>query len=301
MAFDISALNAYVNENAGELISKTLFVDGVLNDVTIMSGVKGPTNINLFDTDAVLQLGTTCAWEPDGTTALSVRTITPKTLKVQESLCNKDLKATYQVENLRPGANDTSIPFEEMYINTKIAKIQQSINNIAWNGSTGDTHTVAGWLELMEADSDVVNVTGATFSAANIVAEVDSLIDSLDENLMAEDDLKIYMSLTHFNTLYKALRDANLFHFDVITASKERRFMYPSAINVEVIAVKELAGAGKIVLTSEKNLVRSVDLESDEDEMYSTIDDRTRTLDFQAFFTIGFNYAYGQYISVLKA
>lgn len=299
MALDLTGLVAYVNQEKSELLAKTLFLDGVLNDVTIMGGVKGPTNINLFDTDAFIQDGSACAWTPSGTTTLSYRQIIPKPLKMQESICAKDLQAYYQVENLRPGANNSDIPFEELYIKTKLAKVGQSINDIAWNGLSATT--TSGWIQHMDGDAGVVNVTGATFTAGNIVAEIDSLIASLDENLMAETDLKIYMNLNYYNILFKALRDANLFAFDVISASKNRRFMYPSALMVEVIAVKELAGVSKIILTSEKNLVRSVDLVSDEETILATIDDRTRSLDFQVFFTIGFNYAYSEYISVLKA
>ena len=300
MSFNLTNLVDYTNTNSSDLIAQILYIDGTLNEVTIIPGVKGPTNINLFDTDAVLQAGISCAWNPSGTTTLSTRTITPAMHKVQESLCSKDLTAKYQVENLSPGSNSTDIPFEELYIDTKIKKINQGISNLAWNGNSTAGDLVDGWIVQIENDSDVNTITGASFSSGTIIAEIDSMIAGIDTNIMGADGIKIYLNYANYNTLYNALRSANNFHFDVIAANSEYRFNYPSALAVQIVAVRDMV-ADKAILTPVANLTRSVDLLSDEDEVFMTIDDRTRTADFQSFFTIGFNHAYGSQIVLLTA
>ena len=43
------------------------------------------------------------------------------------------------------------------------------------------------------ADSDVVDVSGTTFSKSNIIAELDKVVDAIPSAVYGKEDLKIYL------------------------------------------------------------------------------------------------------------
>ena len=102
MAFDVTALPAYTEQNAMGLIVEAV-AQGVLSELAnIQDGVKGPTTINVLDTDVVFQAGG-CTRSADGSTVLTQRTITPGSIGVFEDLCMADLEAKYTAVMLRQG------------------------------------------------------------------------------------------------------------------------------------------------------------------------------------------------------
>ena len=137
MAFDVSALPAYVEQNAMDLIVASVAEGQLARYSQLQTGVKGPTTINILDTDVVFQADA-CSRSASGTTTLSQRTITPGAVAVHEDLCMTDLAATYESVMLKQGLTNEKeeIPFAELYFGLKIKKIQEGISIIDWQGDT---------------------------------------------------------------------------------------------------------------------------------------------------------------------
>ncbi len=72
-----------------------------------------------MDTDAVFQDATACAWNADGTTTFSQRTITVARVKVQEELCPRSLETAWLASQLTQGSNYEGVPFEQAFATQK--------------------------------------------------------------------------------------------------------------------------------------------------------------------------------------
>ena len=95
MAFDVSALSNYTNENNFPLITKSLFEAKTMKLMTPMTGIKSAETVNIMETDSVFQAGGTCGFLSSGTTSFSQRVLTVGKIKINESLCPKTLEAYY--------------------------------------------------------------------------------------------------------------------------------------------------------------------------------------------------------------
>jgi hypothetical protein len=117
MAYDVSALSNYTEQNVDLLVMRSLFLAKTMSLIqkegNVMIGVKSSETINILDTDAIFQAGGTCGFTSSGTTSITQRTVTVGKIKINESLCPKALEAKYTQKALMPGSNNEKIPFEQ--------------------------------------------------------------------------------------------------------------------------------------------------------------------------------------------
>lgn len=161
MAFDVSGLSNYTEQNKQALITQSLFGSKTISMMTPMVGVKSSETINILDTDAVFQAGGTCAWNASGTTAITQRTVTVGKVKVQEALCPKALEAKYTQTLLAVGSNPESIPFEQIYAEKKAALIASQMETAIWQGdTTSATNNLSYFDGLIKNIGKVYSATG---------------------------------------------------------------------------------------------------------------------------------------------
>jgi len=123
MAFDVTGLTNYVEENRASLITSSVFGSKTISMMTPMTGVKSSEKITIVDTDAVFQAGGVCAWNTSGTTTLTNRTVVTGAIKVQEALCPKTLQTKWTQNLLQQGSQPDGTPFEKEYSGKKAGKI----------------------------------------------------------------------------------------------------------------------------------------------------------------------------------
>lgn len=142
MALDLSGLSNYVKDNADRYISSLITgaktAELVQREGNVMLGIKTSERIGVFETDAVFQDGDGCGFNASGTTAITQREITVKTIKLEDSICVKELEKKYTQLNMQRGSNPTALPapLEQMYIDRKVAKIEQQLEVADWQGDT---------------------------------------------------------------------------------------------------------------------------------------------------------------------
>jgi hypothetical protein len=73
------------------------------------------------------------------------------------------------------------------------AKTAQKIEQNIWNGNAASAGEFSGFLSLMAADSDVVDVTATTVTAANVITELGKVVDAIPAALYGKQDLTIYV------------------------------------------------------------------------------------------------------------
>ena len=224
MAFDVSALPAYVEQNAFDLIVASVAEGQLARYSQIQTNVKGPTTINILDTDVIFQADA-CSRSASGTTTLSQRTITPGAVAVHEDLCMTDLAATYESVMLKQGLTNEKeeIPFAELYFGLKIKKIQEGISIIDWQGDiTSGSATLARYdgldKQILAAGTAVNgNPTGITvatgYTSATIISILLGMAELMPTTIAGSDDLKLYLAPAQFLLYQRAIADGNYFHY----------------------------------------------------------------------------------------
>ena len=199
MSFDVSALAAYTEQNAMDLIIKSVAGGRLSEYANLQDGVKGPTTINILSSDVVFQADG-CSRSASGSTTLSQRTITPGAVAIHEDLCMTDLAAKYTAVMLKAGltGEKEEIPFEELYFSEKVAKLQKAIEVADWQGDTtsgtANLSKYDGLNKIIAAataiDGNPTAITQATgITAANVIGILTGMAELMSEDIMDADDL----------------------------------------------------------------------------------------------------------------
>jgi hypothetical protein len=312
MAFDVTGLTSYVDEQAMALIVQSVAGGNLAQYATLQTGVKGPTTINLLDTDATFQ-DAGCGRSASGTTTLSQRTITPNAIAVYEDLCMADLEATYLNHQLRAGVTGEleEIPFAEQYFALKIAKIVKQIAVKDWTGVAG-----AGSYNGLAAQSTAVPEINpasagplvAAASGNGVIAAFGKMAENMDEDIAGADDIKLFCGMDLFLTYQRAIADGNYFHYvvDGQVGNELPLVGFPQVTVVGTVGLSGInptGGAGDVVayLTRASNIVIGVDLPDEEANDYRawySEDDRIFKTSF--CFRRGINWAFPTEANRLK-
>ena len=279
MAFDVTALPAYTEQNAMGLIVEAV-AQGVLGELAnIQDGVKGPTTINILDTNVVFQANG-CNRTADGSTVLSQRTITPGAIAINEDLCMTDLSAKYTAVMLRQGLTNEKeeIPFAELYFNLKIAKVRKEIAKSDWNGDTtgviANLNKYDGLIKLIDAAATAVNgntsgttvaqgiTSGAMGSAGNVLDLMTDMVAVIPEDIQDADDLILFVGNDTFLKYQQSIFSNNLFHY--ISEGQTQRMPLVGFPNVEVVATTGLTSTNRMFLMRASNIYIGVDLPDEE-------------------------------------
>ena len=304
MSFDVSTLAAYTEQNAMDLIIKSVAGGRLSEYANIQDGVKGPTTINILSSDVVFQADG-CSRSASGATTLSQRTITPGAVAIHEDLCMTDLAAKYTAVMLRQGLTNEKedIPFEELYFTEKVAKLQKAIEVADWQGDTtsgnANLSKYDGLNKIIAAATAVNgNPTGITVATgltnANVIGVLTGMAELMPEDIMDADDLKLFVGMDTFLKYQKAIADGNYFHY-VVDGGFTSELPLIGFPNVTVCATPGLTGlaGGESYLMRSSNIYVGVDLPGEEsNDVRSWYDDNDRIYKVTMAFRRGVNVAF---------
>jgi hypothetical protein len=275
MAFDVTALPAYTEQHAMDLIVKSVAGGRLAQYANIQPDVKTTTTINILDTDVVFQADG-CSRSASGTTTLSQRNLTPGAVAIHEDLCMTDLAAKYTALMLRQGltAEKEEVPFAELYFSQKIAKLQKAIEVSDWQGDlasgSANLNKYDGLVKIIGAATAVNgNPTGITVATgitnANVIGILTGMAELMPEDIMDADDLKLFVGMDTFLKYQKAIADGNYFHY-VVEGGYTAELPLIGFPNVTVCATPGLSGlaAGNCFLMRASNIYIGVDLPEEE-------------------------------------
>lgn len=281
MAFNVDALSAYTKENEKQLVfssvlgSKTASL--IKSQGNVLLGVKSSEKIGIMDTDAFFQDGSSCGFNASGTTTFTQRSCTVGKIKVNEALCMKDLESKYLQKALPEGSRYTEMIFAEDYSNRKAEKIAAQLETALWQGDTasanGNLNKFDGLLKLINAaGGSVVNantstyITGgpiASITVSNVVAVMDAIYQAIPAQVVAKDDVAIFCGMDIFRLYTIALKNANLFAYN-LDVKADSEFVLPGT-TIKVIAVQGLNGTNDLVAARISNLFIGTDLLNEEE------------------------------------
>jgi hypothetical protein len=307
MAFNVSALADYTEQNEALLVTSSVLgaktASLIKSAGNVMVGVKSSETINIMDTDAIFQSGASCGFNASGSTSFTQRTVTVGKIKVNESLCPKDLEAKYLQKALPTGSMYDAIPFEQEFTDKKAKRIASQLEIGLWQGNTSSVNVnlnkFDGLLKLMAADSSVVDANTSTYisgaplssiTAANVVSIFDGIYKAIPATIVSYDDVVIFCGMDTFRTYTIALKNANMFHYTV-DVKADNEFVLPGT-TIKVIAVQGLNGTNDIVAGRLSNFFLGTDLLNEEEKFeifYAKEADQVR---FVSEFKMGVNIAF---------
>jgi hypothetical protein len=301
MAFNVTGLTNYTNEQSTELVIKSLFgskTAAVLQAAgQVQVGVKSAEALNILSSEVYFQQDG-CGYTSSGTTSFTQRVITVGKIKVEEDLCPKTLEAKWMQTQIAPGSPE-AIPFEEQIGMEKASRIAKLLEVAMWQGDTATSNTnpntnrFDGFNKIIDAAS-ASTVAGNTSSATAItVANIEGLIDDMYNVIPADiaeaEDLVLFVGIDTFKKYTTALRNSNLFHY---AADSEGMEILIPATNVRMIAVGGLSGTNRMFLARLSNLFVGTDLANEEENFRFWFSEDNDIVRFRATMKYGVQIAF---------
>lgn len=307
MGFSVGTLAAYTKENEALLVASSVLgsktASLIKDQGNVMVGVKSAETINIMDTDAIFQDGSSCGFNASGTTSFTQRTVTVGKIKVNEALCLKDLESKYLQKALPAGSMYDSMVYSEEYSKRKAEKIANQLETSLWQGDTASVNVnlnkFDGILKLINAaGATVVNANSVAIHGSvetsitdtNVISIFDSVYKAIPAQIVDKDDVVIFCGMDVFRTYTVKLKNSNLFHYQY-DGKANAEFFLPGT-NVKVIAVQGLNNTGDIVAARISNFFLGTDLLNEEERFeifYAKEADQVR---FVSEFKMGVNFAF---------
>ena len=209
MATTTSITTTYAGESAGKYISAALLSGNTIANggLTIRPNVKFKEVVKRLELDGITKNGT-CDFSDTSTLTLTERILEPKELQVNLELCKKDFRSDWDAIQMGYSAFD-NLPssFQDYLISYVASKVAQKNEQNIWAGADGEG-SFDGFSTLLAADAALPaaqQIAGTTVTAANVVAELGSIVDQIPSALYGRDDLFIYVSQNIFRAYKRAL------------------------------------------------------------------------------------------------
>lgn len=304
MAYDVSLLSDYVNEQNFPLLKKAIFGAKTASIFRKQTGIKHTDAINFLEVDAVFQSNR--AGDPvqgAGDVKFSQRLITVSPVAVRQYFDPRILNTKYVQSQVKAGSADNEVVFEKEITDELINKINKQLEVALWKGDTTLTdvnlNKFDGFIKVLDADTATIKLTGAasTITAANIIATVDKVYEAIPADCAEVADMAIYMGSDLYKTYVMALKNANLYHYSVDGGNE---FTLPGT-TTKVIALPGLNASNRIYAGSATNFTIGLDLDGEEDSVTSSYSDDTEKVKIKVAFKMGVQIAFPEQIVQYKA
>ena len=195
MATTTSITTTYAGEFAGKYIAAALLSGTTLDNglIEIKPNVKYKEVIKKLATDDIVK-DATCDFSDTSTVTLTERILQPEEFQVNLELCKKDFRSDWEAVQMGYSVYDNLPPSFSDFLMAHVAeKVAQRIETNIWQGSNATAGQFDGFTTLFAADADVVDVTGTTVTAANVIEEMGKVADAIPSALYGKEDLTIYV------------------------------------------------------------------------------------------------------------
>ena len=277
---NISALPDYIKEHRDELFINAVLGGKTLGLVEIMPNVKYKDALNYLDSEVVLQDGSDCGWNPQGSDTFSQRYIETVAVEVEKEFCWKDFEKKYMNYQLLWEAGREKLPFEEKIAQSNMNAIQDAIEDLVWKGDA--TLGIDGFIAAAEAES----ATTVEFETGQTVSDkIDAVVAALTTKMLKKG-VNIYVSPTDFRAYVMEQNGACCNNKSVVDAAAEF-INYFGDSRAKVIPVLGLEGANAIVAATPDALVYATDVEGSESTYRMWFDEREEKFMFRVLFRAG--------------
>ena len=191
-----SLTTTYAGEFAGDYIAAALLSGATISNggITVKPNIKYKEVIKKVASSGIVA-DATCDFSltADALT-LTERILQPEEFQVNLQLCKKDYRNDWEAIAMGISAYDNMPPkFSDFLISHVAAKVAEKTEETIWGGANSNAGEFDGFVTLFAADSDVVDVSAGTVTAANVIAELGKVVDAIPSKIYGKEDLFIYI------------------------------------------------------------------------------------------------------------
>ena len=208
MANSLNSLTTtYAGEFAGKYLSAALLSANTIDKggIEVKPNIKYKSVMKKVATGAVIANASCDFTKTDDAVTITERILQPKEFQVNMEFCKKDFSQDFEAIQMGYSAFDNMPPLFTDYIIGHVAgMVAEKTEQTIWEGVDGSGQ-FDGLATLALADTDVLDVTGTTVDAANVVAELGKIVDSIPASLYGKEDVHIYISQNIARAYVRAL------------------------------------------------------------------------------------------------
>ena len=201
MALTITS-SSYAGEHAGLYVSAALKQAASLEYMTIRENVNYKEVVNKV-AGADLVKDATCDFNEQSATL----TLTESVLFVEPFQINIDVCKKTMLSDWAYNQQDDFVAYAVSYLASSIA---DSVEHNIWQGSTG----TSGQFDSVSETGMTTAAASAAFSAANIIANLQTLAAAIPSSVYGADDLYIYMNKKTYRFYISAISALSAFPFN---------------------------------------------------------------------------------------
>lgn len=281
MAYNVSGLSAYVQENHDLLVKNFALVgNGTRSRISIQTGVKNKAKINLLNLTPALQSGADCGFNASGDAVLSQRDLETAQIKVNMEFCEKTLLGKYAEYLVKVNAVDNPFPFEQYITDALTAELNKKVETLIWQGDK-TTHStdanlkwIDGFIHIFGTDGTEAQSSESDHKWDTAYEAIVAVYNALPEAAL-ERGAEIYVSPAAFRSFMQDMVQKNYFHYNPGN-NEFGEFLLPGT-DAKVVRTQGLAGTKVVLGTFAENLVYGCDMENDEEkfDIWFSQDNRT--------------------------
>jgi len=210
MPTSTSITTTYAGEFAGKYISAALLEGATIANggITVKPNVKFKEVIKTVATDDIVK-DASCDFDGTSTLTLAERILQPEEQQVNLQLCKKDFASDWEAIQMGYSAFDNLPPsFADFLVAHVAAKVAQRTETSIWEGSTATSGQFDGLTTLLDADAahtGASKIAGTTVDAANVIAQLGSIVDAVPSTIYGSEDLNLYVSQNIARAYVRAL------------------------------------------------------------------------------------------------
>lgn len=255
--------------------------------MSIEEGVKYKRTIKRLDS-ATLVKAASCAFDATGTLTIDERLLEPKGIEINSELCFEDIYPLFDSAEMAAGKHNDQVPQEviDAIVARHITELGVAIESMTWQGDTAGA--TGGVLDLIDgfektltaSGTPVVGVLGGP-TAANVIAEMNKVIDAVDAGVLAKGRDNLVLFVSHAT---------GMFYEQALAAQGVNRngsADVSGLYGIEVRSISGLSNSTYMALGERSNFYLGTDLFSD-DNTVKTIDMRETTGDDNVRFIMKF-------------
>lgn len=306
MAFDVSTLPAYVEQNNSPLLRKAIFGGKTISLLTPRLGIKSAETLNLIDDSVFFQEGEGCGFNASGATTFTQRTLTTGKIKVNKVWCIDDLEPKFTQYSLLKGAIEDSIPFEADLMQGQLDQINNKMELAVWKGDTassnGDLNQFDGLIKIISGSTGYITGNTGSYTSitvSNVIAILNMVYAAIPDVIINKPDTVVFVGTDVYRLWVQALTTANLFNYKSDGTQASMEFIIPGT-DVKVIAVLGLSGTGKIVAGALSNFFYGTDLMNDFEKFVVYYDPKNIEFDLTIKWRAGVQVAFPDQIVYFK-
>ena len=294
MATTTSITTTYAGEKAAGFISAALLSAPTLDKgyITVKPNVKYKSVMQKLAIGDVIA-DASCDFTATSTVTLTERYLQPEDFQVNLELCKKDFESDWlSIEQGFSSFDELPSSFANYMIGHVAGKVAAKMEQNIWVGVNANAGEMDGFITLALADADVVDVTGAAVTSANVISELGKVIDAIPETVYGRPNLAIYISQADARSYIRAqaaLGYKDLYHVGQTELDFE---------GVKLLVCNGLT-SGNMIAAEKENLFFGTGLMNDMNEV-KLIDladiDGSQNVRVVMRFSAGVNYAIGSEI-----